>query len=238
MVMIDGVQRAWLRTLGRVPVVPRWLRRQFPEVLWAGDPRRREVALSFDDGPHPRDTPQLLEVLARHGIPATFCLLGERVEALLALVSALAAAGHHLGMHGYRHRSFLLEAPSVLHEQLRFTQALIGKLAGRSPTTIQDVRPPYGIFTPALLDRLVCWGYRPLIGRIVPNQLLAFEQLLALGLAGSGGTEHFTVAARREPASRSEASSAARASSASAWANGPKVVLLCSVSSSSTRFSQ
>lgn len=74
----------------------------------------------------------------------------------------------HLGLHGYRHRSFLLESPHLLHKHLSYTQALIAKVADRPTTAIRDVRPPYGIFTPALLEALVRWGYRPVIGSIIP----------------------------------------------------------------------
>lgn len=144
------------------------LERQFPEILWAGNPASTQIALSFDDGPHPVDTPALLAVLARHGVIATFSWLGERVEAMPQLVGEAAAAGHQLMIHGYRHRSFLLERPEELRLMLDTTRALLARHAGRDPESIRSVRPPYGHLSRSILRRLLIWGYQPVIGSIVP----------------------------------------------------------------------
>src|SRR5438477_403188 len=56
-------------------------------------------ALTFDDGPHPRGTPAVLEILARTGAAATFFLVGEQVARDPALALEVAAAGHHVGLH-------------------------------------------------------------------------------------------------------------------------------------------
>ena len=57
-----------------------WMQSRHPDILWRGDASRREIALTFDDGPHPRDTPEVLDVLAKHEIRATFFLIGKVVE--------------------------------------------------------------------------------------------------------------------------------------------------------------
>ena len=62
------------------------------------------VALTFDDGPHPEGTPAVLEALARAGARATFFVVGEQVQRRPALVAEIAAAGHVVALHGYRHR--------------------------------------------------------------------------------------------------------------------------------------
>ena len=62
------------------------------------------VALTFDDGPHPEGTPAMLEVLARAGARATFFVVGEQVQRRPALLAEIAAAGHAVALHGYRHR--------------------------------------------------------------------------------------------------------------------------------------
>ena len=74
----------------------------FGSVLVA--PRRpREVALTFDDGPNPAATPHLLDLLARHGVRATFFVIGEFVRREPALTRAIAAAGHIVGSHTMTH---------------------------------------------------------------------------------------------------------------------------------------
>lgn len=144
------------------------LERQFPEVLWAGDQGSNQVALTYDDGPHPTDTPALLAVLAKHGVTATFSWLGERVEATPQLVGEAAAAGHQLMIHGYRHRSFLLERPDALHAMLDTTRELLARHAGRDPDTIRSVRPPFGHLSRPILRRLLHRGYQPVLCSIMP----------------------------------------------------------------------
>ncbi len=155
----------------------RELERQFPEVLWSGNRHSNQVALTFDDGPHERDTPALLAVLAKHGVTGTFSWLGERVEQMPELVSAAAAAGHQLMLHGYRHRSFLVEQPETLHAMLDRTRELLARHSGRDPLTITSVRPPFGHLTRALAHRLLAWGYQPVICSIMPVHWLLPAEL-------------------------------------------------------------
>jgi peptidoglycan/xylan/chitin deacetylase (PgdA/CDA1 family) len=144
------------------------IQRRHPELLYMGDPTRPLVALTYDDGPHPRDTPALLEVLARHKVMATFSWLGERVEAYPELVRAAAAAGHRLMIHGYRHRSFLIEHRSALRAMLAETRRLLAMHSGHDPATIYAVRPPFGHLSGSLVRALCDWGYQPVIGNLIP----------------------------------------------------------------------
>lgn len=146
----------------------RLLQKHFPHALWAGQPATSQVALTFDDGPDPQDTLQLLAVLARQQITATFFHLGEQIERWPEGVRAVAAAGHQLAIHGYRHRPFPLEAPAALRGQLAHTQQLLAALSARDPATVRDVRPPYGLYTPATLASLTAWGYRAVMWSLVP----------------------------------------------------------------------
>src|SRR5919201_5274731 len=65
------------------------------------------VALTFDDGPHPRGTPATLEVLRAAGVRATFFLVGEQVERHASVAAEIVAAGHPIEVHGYRHRNLM-----------------------------------------------------------------------------------------------------------------------------------
>jgi peptidoglycan/xylan/chitin deacetylase (PgdA/CDA1 family) len=164
--------------------------RQFPDILWCGDPRSNDVALSFDDGPHPVDTPALLEVLARHGVTATFSWLGELAERHPGLVSLAAAAGHQLMIHGYRHRSFLLEQPDELRQMLDRTRDLLARHGRRDPATITSVRPPYGHLTTGIMQRLLAWGYLPVECSVMPIHWLqparlSVDQVVAQTTGGS-----------------------------------------------------
>jgi peptidoglycan/xylan/chitin deacetylase (PgdA/CDA1 family) len=129
-----------------------------------GIPRRvpgEGILLTFDDGPHPEGTPAVLEALGSHR--ATFFMVGEQVERYPSLAAEVAAAGHAIGLHGYRHRNQMRVTPGWLADDLERGSEAIAAATGRRPTLY---RPPYGIFTPAGLrlsrhyDRLLWskWG--------------------------------------------------------------------------------
>jgi len=163
--MIARLQR---RSWSLLPHLHPILQRQFPQALWVGPADRLDIALTFDDGPDPRDTPQLLDVLARHRVVATFFWLGERIQALPALARAAAAAGHQIAIHGYAHQAFPLLPATALRNQLDRTRQLIADASGQNPATIHDVRPPFGVFTPRTLARLAEWQYRTVMWSVVP----------------------------------------------------------------------
>ncbi len=163
--MYPTIQRNWGRLF---PGMQPFLRRTFPGALWQGDRQRREIALTFDDGPHLHDTPQLLDVLARHGVPATFFHLGHIIDRMPDLTREAADAGHQVAIHGYRHHPFVLEPSWLLRRELDYTRALVARVCNLAVETVRDVRPPYGVFSPATLRQLAAWGYRPVMWSCVP----------------------------------------------------------------------
>jgi peptidoglycan/xylan/chitin deacetylase (PgdA/CDA1 family) len=154
------------------PLAHRYLSRRFPQALWAGSSTQPNIALTFDDGPHRKDTGQLLEVLARHKVPATFFFLGNRLLSHREVVHRVYRQGHQIALHGYHHRPFPLEKATTLETHLQQTQGLLVEICQAQATAFRDVRPPYGWFTPATLRRLERWGYRPVMWSVVPPHWL------------------------------------------------------------------
>jgi peptidoglycan/xylan/chitin deacetylase (PgdA/CDA1 family) len=151
------------------PWIHRRLRPRHPTALWGGDPSQAHIGLTFDDGPSEHETPKLLGVLARHGVPGTFFLLGERVEgASKSLLEAMYAAGHQVAIHGFRHRPFPLIPMALLRNELDQTRDMIAERSGISPDEVRDVRPPFGLFTARELAHLGEWGYRTVMWTHVP----------------------------------------------------------------------
>jgi len=142
--------------------------RLYPDILFHGDPSRPEIALTFDDGPHPRDTPRLLEVLEKHHVRATFFLVGHSVEEHPDMVRQIHRYGHQLALHCYRHIPFPLEDPSTLHSQLERTRKVIAEMCVVAPESIKDLRPPYGMFTRRTASMLTEWGYRLVLWNCIP----------------------------------------------------------------------
>lgn len=152
-----------------LPGLHKVLRDSFPQALWQGNPTRREIALTFDDGPHAVDTPAVLDVLTRHQIPATFFHIGQQFEALPLLAQEIIAAGHQIGLHGYRHQHFPLVNNSILRHELDHFRVQVAAMYNCPLEDIRDVRPPYGTFTAPMLKTLVDWGYRVVMWSLVPN---------------------------------------------------------------------
>ncbi len=151
-----------------LPLLHRLLQPTFPGCLWAGNPKRREIALTFDDGPHPQYTPPLLRVLDRYGVQASFFWLGAWVARTPETARAVSAAGHWLGLHGYDHRSFAWLSAAQLRQTLLRTQAAIEQACKIDSERLRDVRPPNGLFTPQTLHHLDQWGYRSVMWSVVP----------------------------------------------------------------------
>lgn len=145
------------------------LKYSFPKCLWSGNPNSKTIALTFDDGPHPQYTPQLLKVLDRYQIQASFFLLGICVERNPHIAQEIYSRGHWIGLHGYYHHNFPLLSPTELKQSLEKTQTAIHKACNLSPEKIRDIRPPNGFFTPRTLQLFHKWNYRPVMWSVVPE---------------------------------------------------------------------
>ena len=144
------------------------MQRRYPTILWRGDTSRRAIALTFDDGPHPRDTPRVLEALDKHNVSATFFTVGQSAERHPDLVEQIHQREHQLGLHCYRHNPFPLEKSSDLRTQLERTRNFLSALTGIAPDGIKDLRPPYGAFNARTLSHLTDWGYRLVMWNCIP----------------------------------------------------------------------
>jgi peptidoglycan/xylan/chitin deacetylase (PgdA/CDA1 family) len=116
------------------------------------------IALTFDDGPYPVDTPMLLAALRTAGVPATFFLIGRDAEQYPGLVRAIAAAGHEIANHTETHPDLAtLDGPAVTAE-LKAGAATLGRYA-RERTITTEFRPPHGRFRASTLTAAQHAGY-------------------------------------------------------------------------------
>ncbi|MBF0548102.1 MAG: polysaccharide deacetylase family protein [Candidatus Riflebacteria bacterium] len=99
------------------------------------------VALTFDDGPHPTLTPQLLDFLKKENVAATFFVIGSRAEVYPDMLIRMVAERHEIGNHGWTHRSLVNLGSSKASAELEKTAQLVGALTGKMPSL---VRPPFG----------------------------------------------------------------------------------------------
>ncbi|WP_282204906.1 polysaccharide deacetylase family protein [Kitasatospora fiedleri] len=110
-------------------------------------PSAGTLTLTFDDGPHPDSTPELLAALTAAGHHATFFLCGAQAERHPELVRALDRAGMAIGNHSWSHPSLPGLPRSAARDEIERTNRLLTALTGRPPTLF---RPPYGDTDPAI----------------------------------------------------------------------------------------
>ncbi|WP_068784662.1 polysaccharide deacetylase family protein [Paenibacillus phocaensis] len=102
----------------------------------------KEFALTFDDGPDPKYTPQLLDLLKRHGAKATFFLVGSNAEKYPELIKRIHEEGHLIGTHNYVHKTNWLMGPAAVKKQIQKTNKIIYDVTGIHS---HYYRPPWGI---------------------------------------------------------------------------------------------
>ena len=103
--------------------------------------REKLVALTFDDGPTPEFTDEILQVLKEQDVKATFFLIGGELEKHPEEGKKLVAAGHEIGNHSYSHQRMIFVSPSFVREEIEKTDALIRAAGHENPP---HFRPPYG----------------------------------------------------------------------------------------------
>ncbi len=128
---------------------------------------RKILAMTFDDGPHPKLTPQLLDILKERNIKATFYVVGTNVVEYPAIIERMIAEGHEIGNHTWNHPTLTKIGAAGVKSQMDRTTDAIVKTSGVRPATM---RPPYGATNASLNKRLdedygfkvIMWSVDPL----------------------------------------------------------------------------
>jgi peptidoglycan-N-acetylglucosamine deacetylase len=99
------------------------------------------IAITFDDGPHPQNTPRLLDMLRARNIKATFYVIGRSVELYPQIVRRTVAEGHEIGNHSHTHRLLSKLGDTELRQEMSRCRDAVAGASGVQPRTM---RPPYG----------------------------------------------------------------------------------------------
>ncbi|HXX20161.1 MAG TPA: polysaccharide deacetylase family protein [Candidatus Acidoferrum sp.] len=150
----------WLQPLAVVPV----LERLTPNITYRVRTHLPLVALSFDDGPHPVFTPQVLEILRRHEAKATFFLIGERALRYPELVARIKAEGHEVANHYLKNGPLLAHSDADFLRHLEETDRAIGLFEGP-----KLFRAPGGVARSRQLKLARERGYTPVLGCAYPH---------------------------------------------------------------------
>ncbi len=170
----------WHRLWAKLALAP------LPELRWCYPHATGKVYLTFDDGPFPGITEQVLAILADEGVPATFFLSGIQLYRNRHRLSGLDYRGHRVGNHCFHHREMACFPVAHLVREIALTQGLIARYIG---TPVRLCRPPYGIFargmvraTRATGHQLVLWSLMAYDFSLPPGRTL--ERLCRLTRPG------------------------------------------------------
>ena len=158
--VVFGLFVFWVEPLWVLPA----LERLTPRIVYRVRTRQPLVALSFDDGPHPEFTPQVLDILQRYGASATFFLIGDRALRHPDLLNLIRVAGHEVGNH------YSSNVPTLAHPDAEFVrnleQAEITLGLTAKPALF---RPPGGVAWPRQIKLARARGYSCVLGCAYPH---------------------------------------------------------------------
>jgi peptidoglycan/xylan/chitin deacetylase (PgdA/CDA1 family) len=118
----------------------------------SGDSNSNFVAITFDDGPEPRATQQILEILKSSNATATFFCIGKNVRDNPEVIRQINESGHLIGNHSFYHGSlFDLQPRWKMKSEIQNTNAVIAEATGKQP---RFFRPPYGVINPMLASAI------------------------------------------------------------------------------------
>lgn len=155
-----GLYTFWTEPLWLLPA----LERLTPNIVYRVRTRKPLVALSFDDGPHPFFTPQVLDTLKQYDAKATFFLIGDRALRDPEVLAAILAGGHEIGNHYSSSVSTLGHSEAKFVRNLDHTKAALG-LAAKAAL----FRPPGGVAWPRQIQLARERGYTCVLGCAYPH---------------------------------------------------------------------
>jgi peptidoglycan/xylan/chitin deacetylase (PgdA/CDA1 family) len=159
-IALTAVSAAAAAAAGYQSMAPtgQWYGRTF-----TGLPGSRQIALTFDDGPNDLHTLRLLEVLARHGVHATFFLIGRYVRQRPEIAREIVKAGHVVGNHTFTHPPLIFKSETEIRRQLSECRSALQDAIGEHSNLF---RPPFGGRRPAVLRVARELGLEPVMWNV------------------------------------------------------------------------
>lgn len=140
------------------------LSRKYPSDLYInGQSQDKVVALTFDDGPDPVNTPKIIKILRDNNIQGTFFCVGKQIEACKSIIKQAYADGDVISSHSWSHKDFTTLNAAGISNEVTLTENEINKVIGKRPALI---RPPYGAINDSALNSLSVLNYKSILWSI------------------------------------------------------------------------
>lgn len=131
----------------------------FIKIVCKAETGKKEIAISFDDGPATNFTPAILQVLKNENVKATFFVIGKRISGNENILKQINAEGHLIGNHSYSHHFwFDMYSAKKMQDDLKQMDTEMEKVIGLRPKLF---RPPYGVTNPNVKKAIIKNGYTP-----------------------------------------------------------------------------
>ncbi len=139
-------------------LIPRMVTWLFPNRVWQIPTAQKEIFLSFDDGPHPRITPMVLDMLASHGAKASFFCIGDRVKRFPGIYQRIVDEGHAIGNHTFHHlNGWKSSKEEYLANVSEASQCIESRM----------FRPPYGRMKESQANAISKMGYKTIMWTVL-----------------------------------------------------------------------
>ncbi len=140
--------------------------------IYRGKGDRKVVALTFDDGPSPIWTPQILHELKKAGVKGTFFMIGHHVKAYPDVARQVAKEGHLIANHGFAHSVVLYYTPEEIEEEIKYTEMVIREITG---VTTRHFRPPKAWMRRPIRDKIRSLGYSVILWSLNSKDWVTFD---------------------------------------------------------------
>lgn len=139
-------------------LIPSWIKWIYPSLVWRASREEQVLYITFDDGPHPRITPLVLEMLHKYNARATFFCIGDRVKRYPDIVQRMLAEGHAIGNHTQHHvNGWSTADDAYLQDVEDAAQVISSKL----------FRPPYGRVRRSQIKKLLQKDYKVIMWTVL-----------------------------------------------------------------------
>jgi peptidoglycan/xylan/chitin deacetylase (PgdA/CDA1 family) len=152
------------------------------QVICSAKTTEREIAISFDDGPAPEYSPEILRILKEYQVHAAFFCIGNRIEGNEQLVRQMHEGGHVIGNHSFSHHpAFDLFSSKAMSADLQQMDQEMFRVTGLTPRMF---RPPYGVTNPPLKKAIILGNYIPVgwsirsLDTVISNEKKLFKKVM------------------------------------------------------------